>query len=226
MIMPFKTSSDLIDKLFNYLDEFRQLPAYQLERRADIFFALYLKEILENHFPEVIIDSFIPEFPIKIESITSGGNSSNLSNKVDYLAVSIESKKIFLVELKTDTTSLRTPQHEYLINAKKKGLTPILQDLNKINKASRHKAKYAVLFQYLKEINLIDDLINPDSQSEFTIEIVYIIPSIKEGTKEMLVDSSIITFNNIIESINHHTDALTQRFITSLINWIPVSKKQ
>jgi hypothetical protein len=218
------SSSNNIDKLFNYLDEFRQLPAYQLERRADIFFAFYLKEILANHFPEVIIDSFIPEFPIKIDSITSGGNSSNLSNKVDYLAVSMGSKKIFLIELKTNTTSLRTLQHEYLIKAKKYGLIPILQDLITINKASRHKQKYAVLFQHLKELKLIDDTIKPIFESEFTIEIVYIIPAINERNKALLAETTLITFNSIIGCLNHHSDELTQRFIKSLANWIPVSK--
>jgi len=38
----------IIDNLFNLLDDWRTLPAYQLERRADIFFALYLDKILES----------------------------------------------------------------------------------------------------------------------------------------------------------------------------------
>jgi hypothetical protein len=42
------------------MDEIRKLPAYQLERRADDFFALYLKEILQEKL-NVKIDTFIPE---------------------------------------------------------------------------------------------------------------------------------------------------------------------
>jgi len=36
-----------IDTLFNRMDAWRHFPNYQLERRADIFFALYLPEVLE-----------------------------------------------------------------------------------------------------------------------------------------------------------------------------------
>ena len=56
--MSEQTSSEYIDQIFNYLDEFRQLPAYQLERRADIFFALHLKEILQGKL-KVKIEDYI-----------------------------------------------------------------------------------------------------------------------------------------------------------------------
>lgn len=39
-----------IEEIFDWLDRWRQLPAYQLERRADIFFALYLPEIIAYKF--------------------------------------------------------------------------------------------------------------------------------------------------------------------------------
>jgi len=34
-----------IEKLFDLLDDWRRLPAYQLERRADIIFAVHLEKI-------------------------------------------------------------------------------------------------------------------------------------------------------------------------------------
>jgi len=37
-----------INKLFDLMDDWRNLPAYQLERRADIFFAIHLEEIIEK----------------------------------------------------------------------------------------------------------------------------------------------------------------------------------
>ena len=36
-----------IDKLFDCMDAWRHLPNYQLERRAGLFFSLYLTEALE-----------------------------------------------------------------------------------------------------------------------------------------------------------------------------------
>jgi hypothetical protein len=53
-----------IDKLFDLLDDWRLLPDYQLERRADIFFALSLPEIIKGKFNKNI-EYIIPEFPIK-----------------------------------------------------------------------------------------------------------------------------------------------------------------
>lgn len=39
-----------INDLFDNLDTWRHLPAYQLERCADIFFSLYLPDLLLNKF--------------------------------------------------------------------------------------------------------------------------------------------------------------------------------
>ena len=37
-----------IDRIFDLLDGWRHLPAYQLERRADIFFGLFLPDVLDH----------------------------------------------------------------------------------------------------------------------------------------------------------------------------------
>ena len=149
------TSSDHLDQLFNYLDEFRKLPAYQLERRADIFFALYLKEILQEKL-NVKIDTFIPEFPLKVGRLTASGKSINLSNKVDYLAISKDSKKIFLVELKTENSSVRNIQNDYLLKAQANGLTIMLQDLYAIYDASRQKIKYKAILPLIQDLKWLD----------------------------------------------------------------------
>jgi hypothetical protein len=59
---------EYINTVFDNLDSWRRLPAYQLERRADAFFSAYLPEILQSRFgspPQTII----PEFPIHIPTI-------------------------------------------------------------------------------------------------------------------------------------------------------------
>jgi hypothetical protein len=217
-----RTTDELVHQIFSNLDEYRQLPNYQLERRADIFFSIYLKEILEKHLV-VEIDSFIPEFPLKIDRTTHSGKSSNLSNKADYFAVCWQSKTIYLIELKTESTSLRISQHEYLVNAKEKGLYSLLNDLCNIGKASRHKAKYTMLFKYLRDLKLIDIHNKPLPENIFKIEIVYIIPSIKKGSNAAPLNVTIITFKDIIECLKHHKDILSQRFIQSLFTWSPES---
>lgn len=77
-----------IDQVFSLLDKWRNFPGYQLERRADIFFALYLKEILDYKF-DYAADLIIPEFPVRRGSIYNDGKSDNKSVKIDYITFSI-----------------------------------------------------------------------------------------------------------------------------------------
>ena len=58
------TKELLIDQLFDRLDDWRNLPAYQLERRSDIFFSLYLKDIIQSNYQQKV-EHIIPEFPVK-----------------------------------------------------------------------------------------------------------------------------------------------------------------
>ena len=58
-----------IERVFDLLDAWRHLPAYQLERRADIFFALFLPEVLEKHFNIALNPILVPEFPIRKSNV-------------------------------------------------------------------------------------------------------------------------------------------------------------
>jgi hypothetical protein len=69
--------------LFNRLVSWRHLPAYQLERGADISFSLYLPDIVKQQF-RVKLEYIIPEFPLRIGDI-HGEGSINMSFKIDYL---------------------------------------------------------------------------------------------------------------------------------------------
>ena len=51
-----------IDALFDRMDSWRHLPNYQLERRADLFFALYLSKALEAKLGFPIRPELVPEF--------------------------------------------------------------------------------------------------------------------------------------------------------------------
>ena len=56
---------DPLRTLFGNLDRWRHLPAYQLERRIDIFFSVYLKALLEAVTGVALEDEMLPELPIK-----------------------------------------------------------------------------------------------------------------------------------------------------------------
>ena len=142
--------TDIAD-VFGLLDKWRHLPAYQLERRADIFFALYLPEVLGKHFGISINPVLIPEFPIK-------NDDSNKSSKVDYLAIQEPSDgrdRAFLVELKTDMASRRSDQDEVLERAMNKGMKKLLKGILSICAATNEERKYAHLLKLLSRVGLI-----------------------------------------------------------------------
>ena len=100
--------------VFELLDRWRHLPAYQLERRADIFFALYLPGIVEHVLGVPVDPRVIPEFPIRKEY-------SRRSTKADYFLLSRDGSSAFLVELKTEMKSRNRRQDAYLADARDGG---------------------------------------------------------------------------------------------------------
>ena len=149
-----------IDKVFSNLDDWRHLPAYQLERRADILFSLFLKDALEKKFDYEfeLLDSIIPEFPIKAKQ-----SGNNHSIKVDYVMFSAARDKIILVELKTDITSIRDKQLQDLEDAKNVALEDAenlafnehLKGIVEIFKVSNQRRKYYHLLENLEASELL-----------------------------------------------------------------------
>jgi hypothetical protein len=135
---------DRIAQLFDLLDEWRHLPAYQLERRADILFALYLPAFLSDRLKVRLRPQLIPEFPLR-------QRLNNRSCKVDYVAMSEDGNKVFFVELKTDNLSRRQRQDEYLVRAKDAGMPSLIKDVRKIfaGTKARLRPKYCHLLKLL-----------------------------------------------------------------------------
>lgn len=168
-----KNSEISLEHVLCRLDRWRHLPAYQLERRADVFFALFLPEVLEEHFGAKNIH-LIPEFPIK-KSLLSGDTTSKSLN-VDFLAVEEEKsggpRQAFLVELKTDMASRGEKQAIDLSDAVEVGLKGLVEGVIEIAgvTASRHKQKYVHLLHMLSELGLVeyqDDLFDVIGTGEY-----------------------------------------------------------
>src|SRR3954452_20611879 len=101
------------NRIFDLLDGWRHLPDYQLERRADVFFAAFLPEFLSWRLKLDIRPFLIPEFPVRIGTIYPT-IASNQSCKIDYLALDTTGRHAVFVELKTDSSSRREKQDQYL----------------------------------------------------------------------------------------------------------------
>ena len=104
--------STFLNKLFDILESNMQFPAYQAERRIDIFINHFLEDILEEALnkgetqKKITVKFVAPEFPL----IKKNGHQST---NVDYLCVTKRGNKveqILFIELKTDAGSFEADQ--------------------------------------------------------------------------------------------------------------------
>jgi len=208
-----------IDYAFNLLDKWDEFPNYQLERRADIFFALYLPIILNAKGIEISHDYVIPEFPLKVEG-------SNKSKKIDYVVFcKKDKKKVYFIELKTSMKSLKNNQ---LKNIKEATISfhKLVSDIKEIVIASKSD-KYIEFVKCLGKCLGIKELENiekkkdiekfnpPEELHEKKIEIIYIQPI----DEKKLAGTVVITFSEIRESIKDKKGYLAKRFRVSLKAW-------
>jgi len=203
-----------INKLFDLLDDWRHLPAYQLERRADIFFALYLGKIIKQK-KDTEIDYIIPEFPVRVGEISEKNPHINQSFKIDYLAYANDAKRVYLIELKTDQRSRRDKQDWYLERTAQIGVSGILKGLQKIYKATHQKVKYNALLDKIQDMGWIsrNDKSFEINNIDITPEILYIQPLNTAN------NPSVISFADVISALNELDDALAKRFAVSLEKW-------
>ena len=149
-----------IADLFGLLDGWRHLPDYQLERRADVFFALFLPEVLEEVLSKdssivKIRRPLIPEFPIRTDKKDKNGKNYNSSKKVDYFALSEDGRNAFLIELKTDMQSIDEGQIDFIKSTAQKGIAEIIWGVLEILQATKGRAKYVHLLSNLSQLGLV-----------------------------------------------------------------------
>ena len=208
---------DGIERVFDQLDRWRCLPDYQLERRADLYFSLYLPEVLESVLGKRFSPFVVPEFPIK-------QSSSNRSDKVDYLAATEDGTKLVFVELKTDCNSTRPEQFKYLCRGAQKTGAELRDDLSTIRKASKARPKYDALIAAAMEMGLTGDAAKNFGKS---LPVVLISPRADfNGRDEAIelfesagVPFHVVTFERFRETVLKHHDPLSLRFAESLDHW-------
>lgn len=144
------TTHPSISELFGLLDKWRHFPAFPLEPRSEVLFALFLPIALEKSkcVGVKVKPQIIPQFPLKHKT-------SNQSDKVDFFALSNNRERAFMIELKTDMSSIRDEQKSYLKNATKKCLYEMLRDLREIVQVTKEKRKYYHLLSILSDLDLI-----------------------------------------------------------------------
>lgn len=176
--------------VFNKLDKYRDLPKYQLERRSDIFFVLYLEQVLsailedeckivlpefplralklkndENWEDENLLESIETAKTTKIDKDTGSLKESNASTNVDYLVWGKKSRTLFFIELKTDSNSFDAKQYWYYrYYSEKKTFGDLLEFLKQLCRRSQSGGKY---IEALKQLGVAleawDENISPAS---------------------------------------------------------------
>lgn len=207
----------MINQVFDRLDKWRCLPDYQMERRADLYFSLYLPEVLETALGSTMQSAMIPEFPIKQVD-------SNRSDKVDYLAATTDGTKLVLVEMKTDCNSTRPEQFAYLSRGALKNGTELLDDLRTIRTASQARLKYDALIAATMKIGLTEDRANKIGRNH---PVVLISPREDFRGRDVAIQMfgnagvpfHVVTFERFRATVLKYRDPLSVRFAESLDKW-------
>lgn len=208
--------------LFDRLDAWRHLPNYQLERRADVFFSLYLPEALGRVLGFPVSDVLVPEFPVRIGTIYPD-IPIDKSYKIDYLTVSVDGRTPIFVELKTEGASRRESQDKYLSKSQQVGLTALLDGLCVICKVTNAKRKYEHLLLELERLGVMqrsaEGTWHPTAGDFVTPLLVYVQPNPPKEPDT----NTVIAFHEFADVVAGHEDAFSQRFAVSLREWADIT---
>lgn len=224
-----------IKELSDRMDRWRHLPNYQLERRADLFFSLYLPAALEAKLGFPIRSDMIPEFPVRTGTVYPH-NGDNKSFKIDYLALSADLHSAVFVELKTEGRSRRRKQDAYLAAAKRVGLAALLDGLLSIFRATLSKRKYFCLLDELAQMGLLRipahmyDVMKSthlDGFEDAAKKIQVVCPCPVQELHIIYVQPNgpgddVISFDDFRDAMPKNTDEVANRFAQSLSEWSTV----
>ena len=219
-----------IDTLFDRMDAWRHLPNYQLERRADLFFSLYLPEVLEAKLGLPVQEQIVPEFPVRIGTIYPE-IPIDKSYKIDYVALSADADWAVLVELKTDGMSRRENQDRYLLASREAGFPALLGGVLDIFRATSSKRKYFCLLEHLESMGLLRipaqvkeimsrstlrGITKASHQIEITTQVAESVIMYVQPNGDA---PDTISFEDFRAVVQRHDDPISQRFAQSLPKW-------
>ena len=204
-------TKERIDQLFYNLRIWKQLPKYQAERRLDVFFGLYMEDILKecrsNLFEEEDQLILVPEFPLQ------KNKSNNECTNIDYLVFNITKKCVHAIELKTDTYSVNDDQIDYYRRFKDETSLNDLYYFATKPRKGRSKDKYGFLAKYITGNHLDDCQTKGD--------VIYVLPNCEFSDSIKIKENGFdtITFADIANKMEKYAtdDELLSAFIQFLL---------
>ena len=205
-------TKERIDQLFYNLRIWKQLPKYQAERRLDVFFGLYMEDILKecrsNLFEEEDQLILVPEFPLQ------KNKSNNECTNIDYLVFNVTKKCVHAIELKTDKHSVNDDQIDYYRRFKDETSLDDLYTFATKPRKGRSKDKYEFLAKYIND----NDLKNCQTKGD----VIYILPKNDFPNSFKIQENGFdtITFADIANKMEKYAtdDELLSAFIHFLRN--------
>ena len=133
--------------LLQHLQDNREFPKYQYERRLDAFISFFLPDVLRARFHlDTSVPVRIPEFPTRPTR-----RGWFLSENIDYFLFDPNAGTLWLVELKTDEGSVRPKQLAYYNRVLSSSWADIGADVTDLHFASKHKKKYQRVLDQLAQ---------------------------------------------------------------------------
>ncbi len=222
---------DPLSAAFENLDRWRHFPNYQLERRADIFFSVYLCGLVEEITGSALEAEPIPELPIKRDLIWPD-LPTDKSVKVDYALFTKDRGKVYFVELKTDGGSRRDAQDHYLETAKQLGFRRIVEGVCSIIRKTSSHGKYHHLVSSLARLGYvtmpgdIEEYLYPAPRPGLTERLRRVMPTTLDSPVEVLYvqpestdGDRCIDFTRFAEYVGRYEDLLSKLFAAHLLKW-------
>ena len=201
-------TKERITQLFDNLRRWKQLPKYQAERRLDVFFGLYMEDILKVCRGDLFAEDdqliLVPEFPLQ------KNKTNNECTNIDYMVFNVTRKSVHAIELKTDTHSVDNDQIEYYRKFKDETSLDDLYTFATKQRTGRSKEKYRFLADYITNNDL--------NKCQTKGNVIYILPN--NNTKVTGNGFDSITFADIANKMEKYAaeDELLCAFIHFLGN--------
>jgi len=157
-----------------------------------------MKEIIEHAFPRARIDraDIIPEFPLRKGTMSEGAPDDDRSTNVDYLVLDRTASTAYLVELKTDESSVGSSQRTLLVEATRK-IPALLDGILRITAKPKlgHRWKYEALRRKLHDLKWVEERAGEWVRcgAPKTVKAVYIKPTGEWSQRSGGPDTSDIT---------------------------------
>jgi len=205
-----------LEQLLDQLDHWRNFAAYKLEQRIDPLIGMCLPKIIEGYIGREIFKNIIPEFPFPTEILMPENDEKRGSlrcDRIDYAAFCADKKILYLIELKTDATSVSLKQLDKLqaVAVKSENSNLVnkwMEGLIKVANSSSKPRKYIPIFYELKKwdlfgsINGVIDAATKDIDVGLKNNLGKLIP--KECCKEVTITPVLIAPKECFEKIDEN----------------------